>query len=129
MRFQTRYFLIPALMAVVCSPVLAQDVDVAPGSESEEAPSSPSSSERPRFGGPDQVDNQIANDRAATSRTIRERLLDPYFAWKEALQEERGLAFSVDYSAVYLNASQSPGDPRRESGSSQPRFADAGWRR
>ena len=70
----------------------------------------PSEFNRPRFGGPDQVDNQIANDQAATSRTIRERLLDPYFAWKEGLQEKHGLAFSVDYSAAYFKANESSGE-------------------
>ena len=64
----------------------------------------------PKFGGPDQVDNQIANDEASTSRIVTERLLDPYFDWKKNLQEKCGISLSVDYSAAYLSANNSSGE-------------------
>ena len=62
------------------------------------------------FGGPDQVDNLIADDEETISRLIERRLLDPYFGWKERLQEKHGLSFGIDYSMAYLGASDSPAE-------------------
>ena len=84
---------------------------LAEAQDSEQSASTASSRSRePTFGGPDQVDNQIANDEASTSRIIRERLLDPYFAWKKNLQEKRGISLSVDYSAAYRRWNNNTGD-------------------
>ncbi len=69
-----------------------------------------------RFGGPDQVDNQMAEDETSISRVIQKRLLGPYFEWKKRLKENRGLSFSVDYSAAYLAASGSPDEDQAASG-------------
>ena len=65
---------------------------------------------RPRFGGPDSVDQQLASD-AETERT----LLDGFQDWKSGLAED-GLAFTVDYSAVWLSADQSPAEDEAASG-------------
>ena len=73
----------------LAGPAAAQN-DSAAVEKEEVAESTSSSGQQPKFGGPDQVDNQIANDEASTSRIITERLLDPYFEWKKNLQEKRG---------------------------------------
>ncbi len=78
--------------------------------ESESTESESTAGQQPRFGGPDQVDNQIANDEASTSRIVTDRLLDLYFAWKKNLQEKRGISLSVDYSAAYLSGNNRVGD-------------------
>lgn len=102
------------LLATLCCavgvhPVAAQS-ESEPTEEASTTESVPTSGQQPGFGSPDQVDNQIANDEASTSRIITSRLFDPYFAWKKKLQEERGLSLSVDYSAAYLSANESPGE-------------------
>ena len=102
------------VVALAVQPCLAQSEDTEAAEDMGESDSG--SQQRPRFGGPDQVDNQIANDQASTSRTIRERLLDPYFQWKEDLQEKRGLSLSVDYSAAYLSGNNSSGEDRAGGG-------------
>ena len=61
----------------------------------------------PRFVGPDAVDNQLESDSEAKKTVVRRTFLKPYFDWKSRLKEQRGLAFGVDYSAVYLGASES----------------------
>ena len=66
----------------------------------------------PRFGGPNAVENQLRNDAEIDRPTIFEH----WFDWKAELAEKHGLSFSIDYSAVYLGASESPGDDRASSG-------------
>jgi porin len=115
-RYRLILYLPVLLAAITVSPVLAQDQDSTTVQEVGEARSGSSTGRPATFGGPDQVDNQIANDQASTSRLIKERLIDPYFAWKEGLQEEHDLAFSIDYSAAYLRANESPGEDTAASG-------------
>lgn len=62
-----------------------------------------------RFGGPDAVENQIAEDAAPSKGFIDERLLEPWFDWKSSFAEETGISFGLDYSALYLGTSNSPG--------------------
>ena len=91
MKSLSRYFLVVLLTAVVVSPALARDIDSVSAQESEEVGATETEStagQQPKFGGPDQVDNQIANDEASTSRIVTERLLDPYFEWKKNLAGE-----------------------------------------
>jgi porin len=64
------------------------------------------------FGGPDAVKNQLRDDAAVDRPTIFER----WFEWKDGLSERRGFSFSVDYSAVGLGASESPGDENSAGG-------------
>ena len=68
------------------------------------APAAPAAAET-RFGGPDNVENQLRSD-----REVDRSLLERWEAWKLSLQEKRGLSFSIDYSAVYLGADDSPGE-------------------
>ena len=58
------------------------------------------------FGGPGAVENQIAADNAAKNATIDKRLVQSWFDWKSALQEDHGIAVGMDYSTVFLSASE-----------------------
>jgi porin len=69
-------------------------------------------SQGPSFGGPDAVGNQLRDDAAVDRPTIFER----WFEWKDGLTEKRGFSFSVDYSAAFLGANESPGDDRASGG-------------
>ena len=75
-----------------------------------------------QFGGPDQVDNQIAEDDITISRLVEKRLLEPYFEWKDNLKETHGLAFAIDYSAAFLTASDSPAEAQDKASSGMVRF-------
>jgi len=66
----------------------------------------------PQWGGPNAVENQLRNDAAVDRPSLFER----YFDWKTGLTEKHGFSFSVDYSAVYLGANESPGEDRASSG-------------
>ena len=61
----------------------AQDAEVASG---------------PRFGGPDAVENQMAEDR------------ETWNDWKKSLQDDHGFGFSIDYTSVLLTASETFSD-------------------
>jgi porin len=62
--------------------------------------------EGPRWGGPDAVENQLREDAEVDRPTLFER----WFEWKDGLTEKHRFSFSVDYSAVGLGASESPGE-------------------
>ncbi len=103
------------------APVVAQAESEAESENDEDQASKPKdddSRERAsrRFGGPDQVDNQMEEDEASVSRVIEKRILGPYFDWKKGVQEKIGLSFSVDYSAAYLSASGEPDEDQAGSG-------------
>jgi porin len=66
----------------------------------------------PYFGGPDAVENLLRDDAAVDRPTLFER----WFEWKDGLTEKHGFSFSVDYSAAFLGANESPGDDRASSG-------------
>ena len=66
----------------------------------------------PRWGGPNQVENQLRADAEVDRPTLFER----WFEWKDGLTEKHGFSFSIDYSAVYLGANESPGEDRASSG-------------
>ena len=72
--------------------------------------------EPPALGGPDQVDNQLESDASAKKPLYRFGFLDPYFAYKTRLKEHSRFGFGVDYSTVYLKASESPGEDKSASG-------------
>ena len=58
------------------------------------------------FGSPNAVDNTIASDAASVPSFFEERLLDPWFDWKQGLQEDTGVSFGLDYSSLYLKSSE-----------------------
>ncbi|RLA21200.1 MAG: porin [Gammaproteobacteria bacterium] len=68
------------------------------------------------FGGPDAVENQIGGDARPKSAFVKERILDPWFKWKEVLQKDNGLSFGIDYTGVYLGASNSLADDSASGG-------------
>jgi porin len=58
------------------------------------------------FGGPDSVENLIEDDARKTGALIEKRIAEPWFEWKESVQEEHGLSLGIDYSAVTLNSNE-----------------------
>ncbi|MCP4898467.1 MAG: carbohydrate porin [bacterium] len=60
----------------------------------------------PAFGGPDAVENQLRSD----AEVERPSLFKSWFEWKGGLAERSDFSFSIDYSAAYLEADQSPGE-------------------
>ncbi|RLA32515.1 MAG: porin [Gammaproteobacteria bacterium] len=62
------------------------------------------------FGSPNATENLLADDAQPVTAFIKERLLDPWFEWKAGLAEETGISFGLDYSALYLGASDSLGE-------------------
>jgi porin len=66
----------------------------------------------PQWGGPNTVENQLRSD----AEVDRPSLFERYFEWKTGLTEKHGFSFSVDYSALYLGANESPGEDRASSG-------------
>jgi len=101
-----------ALIVALFLPVAAQ----------EESQAETGSERKRRFGGPDQVDNQIIEDESSVSWLLKERLVEPYFEWKKSLQEKYGLSFGVDYTGVYLKANNSPAGAEDKAGSGITRF-------
>ena len=61
------------------------------------------------FGGPDAVDVQIADDAQSITAIVKDRALDPWFAWKASVQERTGFSFGIDYIGLALSESDSPG--------------------
>ncbi|RLA42830.1 MAG: porin [Gammaproteobacteria bacterium] len=58
------------------------------------------------FGSPDAVENTIESDAASVPSFLEERLLDPWFEWKQGLQEDTGFSFGLDYSSLYLKSNE-----------------------
>ena len=56
------------------------------------------------FGGPDAVENQIADDAQSVPALIEGPVLQPWFDWKASLQERTGFSFGLDYIGLYLGA-------------------------
>jgi hypothetical protein len=106
----------------LASPSRAQEAESTepPAGEADDAGSSQSRSRG--FGGPDQVDNTIANDEETVSRIIERKIYEPWFEWKKGLQEKHGLSFSVDYSLAWLGASASPAEAEDQASSGMVRF-------
>lgn len=79
---------------------------------------SPRAAYAENFGGPDAVENTIADDAASRPSFVEERLLDPWFDWKQGLQEDTGFSFGLDYSSLYLQSSEdgASGDDSAASG-------------
>lgn len=96
---KTLVFVAVSLAGFWAAPVSAQEAD-------------PGKNRGPSFGGPDAVENQLRNDAAIDRPSLFER----WFDWKAELTKKRGLSLSIDYSAVYLGASESPGEDRSSGG-------------
>jgi porin len=59
------------------------------------------------FGGPGTVENQMQEDATVGDAVIDKPFLQRWFDWKKSLAEEKGLSFTIDYSASGLSASDS----------------------
>ncbi|MGR8920203.1 MAG: carbohydrate porin [Gammaproteobacteria bacterium] len=70
----------------------------------------------PAFGSPNAVENQISDDMKPVAAPLPDRLLDPWFEWKQRVKEATGIAFSVDYSVLALTADDSPGESSASAG-------------
>ncbi len=81
--------------------------------EDQEAQALPRS---PGFGGPDQVENQLEEDAAPKEPLIQLGFLQSYLDFKGRLKESAGFSFGVDYTAVYLGATESAADDEAASG-------------
>ena len=71
---------------------------------------------RPGFGGPDAVENVIADDAAPTPALVGKGTLDPWFDWKESFRQRSGISFGIDYSALGLTANNDAGDNNASGG-------------
>jgi len=63
----------------------------------------------------DEVENQITMDRVANP-LYESRLLAPLHEWKKGVAERTGFNWSLDYSALYMSVSGSPGEDHAASG-------------
>ncbi len=75
----------------------------------------------PEFGGPNSVGATLREDDAVKEATVFrfegiQRGLKPYFDWKGRVNEKHGLAFGLDYTALYQAANESPGKDDAGSG-------------
>ncbi len=62
-----------------------------------------------QFGGPNSVPGQLADDERLTESLTGRTLVQEYFDCKDRLREERGLNFSLDYTAGILDATNTLG--------------------
>ncbi|SCY81268.1 carbohydrate porin [Desulfoluna spongiiphila] len=69
---------------------------------------------RPRLS-PDEVENQITLDQKANP-LYESRLLSPVREWRDGFAEKTGLHLGLDYSALYMHVSDSPGEDKASGG-------------
>jgi len=80
-------------------------VSVHPGFAQSSEPST--DAQRPKFGGPDTIPNQIEGERVDTDTLYEFEFLKPYYKWKDRIQEKYGYTYALDYYPIYLKASDS----------------------
>jgi len=66
--------------------------------------------------GPNQVEQQIKKDAEPKDSFFDLGFIQPYFEFKKDLKENTGFEFGIDYSSVYLKASESLGEDNASSG-------------
>ena len=68
----------------------------------------------PSFGGPGSVGSGLRQDNEAKQGILRlkfmDRMFKPWFDFKGRLNNKLGLAFGLDYTAIYQIATESPGE-------------------
>jgi porin len=62
------------------------------------------------FGGPDAVPNQLEENALDASRGLGTQYGERWDTWKAGLQKDYGFGFGLDYTGVYLNASDTVPD-------------------
>jgi len=70
----------------------------------------------PNFGGPDQVDNQIDEDAEDKEPILDFGFMNSFRQWKNNLRARSGISLGVDYSAVFLRASEGITEDRASGG-------------
>jgi porin len=60
--------------------------------------------------GPEQVENRLDIDSNQVTPIFPDSLASGYFNWKARIKKDHGVTLGGDYSAVYLSASDSPGE-------------------
>ena len=101
-RIQSGLFILVALLMVLSAqPGMAQE---------EQTPEGDESSTSPRFGSPNSVQDQLADDATTKENLTGVSLFQRYFDWKGRLREDNGFSFSVDYTAGIIAASETLGD-------------------
>ena len=102
--------LLGAVLLLAESRPVAAQTESEPTEEAGASETESTAGQQPRFGGPNQVENQIRLDED------KKPLLERWADWKVGLVEDKGLSFGIDYSAVYLAADDSPGKDSASSG-------------
>ena len=69
-----------------------------------------------KFGSPNKVENRIAEDARPREALVEERVLQPWFDWKESLYESTGVSLGLDYSNFFLAANNDFGKDSASSG-------------
>jgi len=80
------------------------------------------SAQAANFGGPDAVENQIAEDDHPKQSLIEKHLAEPWFEWKGDLKEDHGLSFGIDYTSVFLNSNRDGASGDSDASSGMVRF-------
>lgn len=62
---------------------------------------------RPKLGSPDSVENQIETNRAPKDALYDFSFMEPYYDWKNNLNEKHGFSYGLDYTSMYFNVLQS----------------------
>ncbi len=90
---------------------------VPPTAAQEESANGPSDSEGvPKFGGPDAVGTTVEEDAKTGKPFFKFGFFQPYHEFKTHLAEQSGVSYGIDYTAVYLGASDSLGQDDASSG-------------
>jgi len=66
--------------------------------------------------GPAAVGEQLKEDAAGKRGALIDLALGAFLDWKERVHRDTGLAFGLDYNALYQRASESPGEERAAGG-------------
>jgi porin len=74
------------------------------------------------FGGPDTVPNQIESDAMEALQGWGTRQGERWDAWKADVADKYGLGLGIDYSAVYLHASETVPGGQQDTGAGMMRF-------
>jgi porin len=87
---------------------------VLPAAAQEESQTKSGYEDVPQFGGPSSTGAQLEEDNRVRVPLLRlpviDRALKPWFDWKGSLNENYGLSFGLDYTALVQAVTESPGE-------------------
>jgi porin len=107
--FSSRLFIAVASVLVCAQTALAEGPE--PPTQTDDADRE---TESRGFGGPDAPANRLESDRVQTDTPIELGFLDPWYEWKDSLQQKHGFAFGAEYNSVYLRASDRLADADKD---------------